>query len=234
MLTWGLPMLTSQIIFKFDGREADRHRLDPSDYIDHEIAGRQLLALHAYFRVMGKVPNGGILSRGPGYNVYVAGRRQGSLEGAWIVEFLAKEALKAGVIYGAKKALAYTYEHLLKDSIGPILARKRSSMPMELRREPIFEPLDRSNEPFIDVDRERAFHWGQLRERSTAILVSAARPVGRSADTLMILAANDNAPIGIIDEAALRRLREDAQAYRELQITSALNDLGLRGPHGTA
>jgi len=97
------------------------------------------------------------LSRGPGYNVNVAGRHDGSLEGAWIVEFLAKEALKAGFSYVAKKALTYTYEQLLKDSIAPILARKQSSMPLELQREAVFEPLDGSNEPFVNLDRERAF-----------------------------------------------------------------------------
>lgn len=62
-------MQPNKIIFKFDGREADRHRLDPSDYIDHETAARQLLGLHAYFFLMGRVPNGGILSHGQGYNV---------------------------------------------------------------------------------------------------------------------------------------------------------------------
>lgn len=144
---------------------------------------------------------------------------------------MAKEAVKLGVGYLGKKAWEYTYDQFLKDSIGPILARKPSTMPLELRREPVFEPLDKSNEPFVDVEAERDYHWRQLRGRATAALANASKPVGRSASTMTILVAgNDNLRVGMIDEAVLRRLREDAQAYRELQITNALQDLGLRTP----
>ena len=59
-------------------------------------------------------------------------------------------------------------------------------MPLEMRREPVLEGLDRRNDPFVDVDAERAGQWRQLRERTTNILVNLARPVGRSAETLVI------------------------------------------------
>jgi hypothetical protein len=215
-------MQTLRVHFEFEGREADRHRLDPSDFIDHETAARQLLGLHAYFLVTGgKMPNGGIPSRGPGYRVYVEAPTKGSFVASWVIEIIAKEAVAAGARYVARRTWDYTYEHLLRDSLAPIISRRPSSMPIEMRREPVLEGLDRRNDPFLDVEVERTRQWQLLRERSTRILVNVARPIGRSADTLVIVAGNDNRPIGRIDADTLVHLRE-------ADIVMALRDLGLR------
>jgi hypothetical protein len=212
-------MQSTQVLFRFEGGLADRHRLDPSDLIEHETAARQLLGLHAYFLVTGgRLPNGGIRHRGPGYDVYVEGRDKGSIVLAWVVEITAKQAAGAG----ARRTWEYGFENLLRDSLAPILSRRSSSMPVEMRREPVLEGLDRRNDPFVDVEAERARQWRQLRERSTNILVNLARPVGRSAETLVIVAGNENTrPIGRIDANTLKHLRE-------ADIVMALSDLGLR------
>jgi hypothetical protein len=209
-------MRASRIIFRFEGREADRHRLDASDHLVYETAARQLLAIHAHFYVTGKVPKGGALTHGPG-------PRAGSFIGPWIVECVASELLQIGVGFALKKAYRYVFENLLKDSLGPIIARKPSSIPPELRIEPILEGLDSRNERFIDVQQERDYEWHKLRERSRTTLVNAAKPVGRSADVLTIIAANDNSIIGVVDAQTLLLLKQ-------AEIAKALVDLGLRSP----
>jgi len=216
-------MQSTQVLFRFEGGLANRHRLDPSDLIEHETAARQLLGLHAYFLVTGgRLPNGGIRHRGPGYDVYVEGRDKGSIVLTWVVETIAKETLGAGARYAARRTWEYGFENLLRDSLAPILSRRSSSMPAEMRREPVLEGLDRRNGPFVDVEAERARQWRQLRERTTNILVNLARPVGRSAETLVIVAGDENRrPIGRIDASTLKHLRE-------ADIVMALSDLGLR------
>jgi hypothetical protein len=230
-------MRAHRIVFRFEGGEADRHRLDASDLVAYETATRQLLATHAHFFTTGRVPSGGALTRGPGYHVYALDHRAGSFEGHWLVEiaeFLAEEALKAGAGHLLKKASRYAYEHLLKDSLAPILGRRPSSMPPEMRIEPVLPGLDKINAPVFDVEPERAHRWGQLRERSTIILPNALRPIGRSAETLVI--TGENLTIARVDAAAMRRLLEDAhdsrerQLSRERQIAEALSELNLRGP----
>jgi hypothetical protein len=216
-------MQSTQVLFRFEGGLADRHRLDPSDLIEHETAARQLLGLHAYFLVTGgRLPNGGIRHRGPGYDVYVEGRDKGSIVLAWVVEIIAKEAPGAGARYAARRTWEYGFEDLLRDSLGSILSRRSSSMPVEMRREPVLEGLDRRNDPFVDVEAERARQWRLLRERTTNILVHLARPVSRSAETLVIVAGNENTrPIGRIDASTLKHLRE-------ADIVMAQSDLGQR------
>ena len=152
MLTnWGWHMQTHRIVFKFEGGDADRHRLDPSDFIDHITAARQLLALHAHFFVTMNMPVRGVLSHGHGYRVTIAAAQEGSFEVHWIVEVIAKEV----VGYLGRKALEYSYAHFLKDSIASMLSSKETSMPPELRREPVLEFSDRTNARFIDTDAER-------------------------------------------------------------------------------
>ena len=217
-------MQPTQVLFKFEGGLADRHRLDPSDLIEHETAARQLLGLHAYFLTTGgRVPNGGIRHRGPGYEVFAEGREKGSVLLGWVVEIAAKEAMGAVARYAARRAWDhYGFENLLRDSLAPILSRRPSSMPLEMRREPVLEGLDRRNDPFIDVEAERARSWQLLRERTTNILVNLSRPIGRCAETLVIIAGNENTPpIGRIDATTLMHLRQ-------VDITMALSDLGLR------
>jgi hypothetical protein len=216
-------MQTTQVLFRFEGGLADRHRLDPSDLIEHETAARQLLGLHAYFLVTGgRLPNGGVRHRGPAYDVYVEGRDKGSIVLAWVVEIIAKETVGAGARYAARRTWEYGFEDLLRDSLAPILSRRSSSMPVEMRREPVLEGLDRRNDPFIDTEAVRARQWRLLRERTTNILVNLARPVGRSAETLVVVAGNENTPpIGRIDAATLMHLRQT-------DIIMALSDLGLR------
>ena len=216
-------MRASRIIFKFEGREADRHRLDASDHLAYETAARQLLAMHAHFYVTGKVPKGGALSNGPGYRILNEDPRAGSFVGPWIVECTARELPQIGVGFALKQAYRYLFEDLLKDSLLPIIARKPSRMPPELRIEPILEGLDSRNERFIEPEQEREYEWHKLRERSRSALVNAAKPVGRSADILSIIAANDNAMIGAIDAQTLLLLKQ-------AEITRALVELGLLRP----
>jgi hypothetical protein len=224
-----LGMQEHRIIFRFEGREADRHRLDASDRLAYETGARQLLATHAYFLVNQKVPNGGAQSRGPGYHVYSLDPRQACFEGHWIVEVaevLFKEALKSADGHAVRKAVAYTYDYLLKDSLGAILGGKSSSMPLEMRQEPVLPGLDTRNEPVFDVEFERDRNWRQLRERSILITPNAFRPVARSSERLTIIV--DDVVIGRVDEDKLRRLIREAltlQAEQErlqAQITDAL------------
>jgi hypothetical protein len=224
-------MQSHRIVFRFEGGQADDHRLDASDHLAYDTGARQLLATHAYFMLTHRVPNGGAQSRGAGYHVYALDPREACFEGHWLVELLLEEATKLGLGYAAKKAWRYTYNHLLKDSIGAILSGRQSSMPPELRSEPVLPGLDKINEPVFDVEAERDYRWRQLRERTTLALSNACRPVGRSARKLTIMA--DDILVAIVDEDRMRRLMADAQAYRSAQITSALKELGLRpAPRG--
>jgi hypothetical protein len=50
----------------------------------------------------------------------------------------------------------------------------------------------------------------------------------------IFVADNDNGRIVTIDESMLRRLRADALAYRQMQITDALSSLKLRNAAGLA
>jgi hypothetical protein len=52
------------------------------------------------------------------------------------------------------------------------------------------------------------------------ILPYVCRPIGRSAKTLVI--SGDDLQIAAFDETTVERLIQDAQAHREVQITSAL------------
>ena len=216
-------MRPSRIIFKFEGREADRHRLDASDHLAYETAARQLLAIHAHFYVTGRVPTGGALSNGPGYRILNEDPRAGSFVGPWIVECATSGFLQTGVGLALKNTYRYLFENLLRDSLRPILARKPSRMPPELRIEPILECLDSRNERFIDLEQERDYEWYKLQERSRTALVNAAKPIGRSANILTIIAANDNSIIGVVDAQTLLLLKQ-------AEITRALVDLGLRRP----
>jgi hypothetical protein len=218
-------MREHKITFRFTGLAADEARLDGSDFNTYTDAARQLLALNAYFYANGLLPNGGAINNTPQYRVWKEASARGSYLDVWMVAFSA--AMTARVLGDyAVRALDYTYAHFLKDNLGPIIGRKPSSMPLELRREPYFPPQDKGNHPVFDEEVERAHHWLQLREKSTFVLPKVARPVGRSADKLTI--SSELGEIGTIDTQALRQILADAQAYRELAITAALETLRPR------
>jgi hypothetical protein len=226
-------MQTHRIVFRFEGRDADRGFLDASDLVSYSTATRQLLALHAYFLTRSVVPNGGVPNQTPAYRVYGIDARHACYEGVWGVDIFAEEAAKEFAKHALRKAGRYLYETLLKDSLEPILRRRASSMPPEMRVEPVLPGLDRGNAPVFDVESEHDHRWGQLRERATIIMPHAFRPVGRSADTLVI--TGDNLRITTIDRQTMLRLFAQADEYlerraaRQGQITDALQRLNLRG-----
>jgi hypothetical protein len=218
-------MLEHKITFRFTGMAADKARLDGSDVTQYTEAARQILALNAFFFTHGVVPNGGALNQTQYYRVWKEADERGSYMDLWIVAIGGGIAARVLGEY-ALRTLDYTYAHFLKDSVGSILRRKPSSMPLELRREPYFPPQDTGNRPVFDEESEREYHWRQLRERSTLIVPKVARPVGRSATKLSI--SSELGEIGTIDMTVLQQILADAQAYREQAITAALE--GLRHP----
>lgn len=223
-------MQTAEIIFKFEGRDADRHRMEPTSWFSHEQAARQLLGLYACFLTTGKTPPGNVLSHLPDrYRVYVAGRSEGSLQGHWMVELLCEEAVRVAAGYAIKKGAGYAYTHLLKGSFDRMLGTYAGVPPTELRREPYFEPVDKSNYPFIDREPDATEQWGQLQGRGAAALESAARPIIRGdAESLTLRAANDNVVLVTLGISELLRLQRDAFAWRRDQVTAAVHALPAR------
>jgi hypothetical protein len=213
------------IRFKFIGSAADGGRLDASDSDHYHEGARQLLATHAYFFTHGRAPKGGALNHTRHYRVWRGTSSKGSFVESWYVALL---LAAGGMVLGEYmiRALDYGYEHFLKDSLGPIIRRQPSSMPLELCREPYFAPQDTGNRPVFDEDAERTDEWGQLRERSTLIMPKVARPIGRSATKLII--CGEQGEIGTIDMDLLRKLMADVQAYKEAAITSAVHEIRAR------
>jgi hypothetical protein len=211
-------MQTYKIKFTFTGSLADEKRLDGSDAVTYTQAARQLLALHAHFYTTAMVPNGGALNQTKLYRVYKEAPVAGSYDDPWLIAIVAG-AIGSGMGPFVTAAVTYTYEQLLKDNIGAIIGRKPSSMPLEMRREPVFTAQDTRNEPVFDIEPEREHHWRQLRERSADILVNVARPVGRCATKLVI--SGEATRIATIDVDARRQLLQ-------AQITVAMHDAKLR------
>lgn len=231
-------MQAHRIVFRFDGGLADRGLLDASDLIAYDAGVRQLLGLHAHFLMTGgKVPRGGVLTEGPGYHIYSKDPKVACYEGHWIVE-LGIATLRAAAGPAVGKVVEYTYEHLLKDSLGPILSRRQSSMPLDVRMEPVLPGLDRINSPVFDVEAERQHRWGQLRERATIIMPNAFRPVGKDSRTgaRTLVIRGENLEVLAVDEADMRRLLEDAEAcadrrvQRLAEVTAAVTDLKRNRP----
>ena len=200
--------------------------------IAYDSGARQLLGLHAHFLTTGRVPKGGIPTQGPGYHVLSKDPKVACYEGHWIVqisEMLVEEAAKATARHFVKKAGKYLYENLLKDSLEPILQRRPSSPPPELRTEPVLPGLDRINTTVFNLDAEQDYRWKQLRERTTIILPNVIRPVGRSADSLIII--GDNLRIATVDAETMTCVLRDAndaaerRAFREAQISEAVSRL---------
>jgi hypothetical protein len=86
--------------------------------------------------------------------------------------------------------------------------------------------LDKINAPVFDEEGERRLQWEQLRRRATMALPNALKPVGRSAETLVI--RGNNVEIGRTDAGGLQRLTRDI-AYIQAQIAEALDNIKQSG-----
>ena len=208
----------TKICFKFEGLLADQHLLDGSDAVAFHEAARQYLALHAYFFVHGRVPNGGTVNFTKEYRVYQAAPQQGSVEYYWLVEIAQHVSNGAAEIAGA-----ILFEHFFGDSLRALLSRKPTPPPPLWKHQQILEGHDGNRAPIIDVEAERIEHWRQLQERGTGIAIGWLRPIGRSAETVAVRCVGTATVLFGRNE--LDRLQDIHWQNRQLQITRAVDQL---------
>ncbi len=212
-------MQTIEVRFKFDGSlAATRHGLDASDGNSFHEGVRQLLALHAFFLTNGDVPRGGVINHTAQYQVIEAGASSGSIEFTYYVDLFVAAALVAA---GGKFGLL-TFEQLFETGITQMLGRLRRSIgPLfRSRDENLLCYNDGNMKPFVDLDEEAHARWDRFIGRAIPPLLSSLRPLGRSAESL-IVRAGQTQPI-LISAQELELLIANRRIAQELAITEAV------------
>lgn len=212
-------MSTHNIVFKFTGGSADGLGIDASDGITFHEGARQLVGLYGAYLATGDVPKGGVVNYTNHYRIYWHGAREGCVEFPYIIELFSSAAHAGMAAVGAciGKTL---YEELFHESLKQLLSGKIGSPPnLTARIEPVFESQDGNRAPIVDPEAIARDRWRDLQSRATRSLITAMRPVGRSADELQI-------QIGSSTEILLTR--HDLAALREYEITLAIKKLPHR------
>jgi len=215
-----------RLIFKFDGLRAELGRLDGSD-AEHSAAGiRRLLSLLAHAYSTGRVP-ANAHSHTNHYAVERATSKDGSFEDPWVVSFyLPLAAMMVG-----------TYAIRALDAFGPYaleciracLDDRLPYVPYEERMEPVLSRQDRGNAPVFDVEENRLNEQRRLKRAGTIALFDAARPVGRSANSLRIISEHgDSVMVQSAEQVCLAQLR---RSYLQSEIASYMEGIRQGSKH---
>lgn len=212
-------MTETEVRFKFEGMLADRHRLDASDGVAFHEAARQYVALHAYFYVHGSVPKGGAINHTREYRVYEGVHREGSIELVQIVEHFVQGI---STVIGMKTG-GMLFEEFLRESLARVLNKKRRPPSLLFQNQTPLTENDSNHRPIFDDEVEWQRRWDDLRDRSTSAAVGWMRPIGRSADTVVLIAGGrSSAKLG---RAELQYLQVSQAEIREMHISNAVRNL---------
>lgn len=213
--------------FKFDGGLATQGVLDGSDHSESTVAVRRLLSLHVHTFLFGEVPHAA-RSQGEGYHVMHVGTREGCSYDEWQIWITTAAATAAVIkwyadtyrpeIKDATTACVVAARAFIADSLRAVLGIGARQVPEFQRVEPVLRAVSGNGEPLVDTDALADRRRGEFHERTRRALYDSARPVGRSAETLVI--SIDGQRVVEID-------RQSKASLLELDITRAVR--GLRG-----
>lgn len=140
-----------RVIFRFDGRLAERGDLDGSDAEHFTSGARRLLAIQAGFFTTGKAPTSAV-ARTERYHVIRSTRSRGSVIDPWTIAIVGGAA---GSVFGhySIKAKDYTFANFAKESLGSCLSGKCSVPPTLARIEPSLSRSDRGNAEIFEAEQ---------------------------------------------------------------------------------
>lgn len=197
----------SRVSFRFDGHLAEYGELDGSDFMDHIVGARRLLALQAAYYTTGRVADPA-QTETSGYHVRWANQFEGAAVDAWnVIVHPRPDMLQDALGDFSLSAASYEFYEFFRDCVGQTVQSLFWRPPQIEKVEALLRCLNQSSDELFPYDGGVLRSLEILQAYTRHALIRAARPVGRSAETLDIY--TDGLWVGEIDVPRLRNLKNE-------------------------